>query len=260
MLPLRFPGYNFPAQPFSIYIAVLCVTNSALLLGAFPAGAVDVNTASECQSDAMIVFDASGSMGTTDRSLKVPYIARVKQSMAHVIPEVAPLRRLGLIVYGEGEYNDCNAIELRLRPTADAAQTLLHAVEGINPRGRTPLTESVRLAAETLNYKIQDATVVLLTDGEETCGGDPCRLAAELKKTAKNLTIHVIGYRTETSGYFTTRCMADMTGGQYVSVSTEQELVNALRKTLGCANVSHLAPENAAGSRERYACLKAAGH
>ncbi|MEQ1577922.1 MAG: VWA domain-containing protein [Hyphomicrobium sp.] len=247
MPSLRCRLFTFPsAKPLLMFLA--------LLWGAFPAAAGDSNTSAECQSDAMIVFDASGSMGTTDRSLKVPHIARVKQSMARVIPEVAPLRRLGLIVYGEGEYNDCNAIELRLRPTAGAARTLLHAVEDINPRGRTPLTQSVRLAAETLNYKAQEATVVLLTDGEETCGGDPCKLAAELKTTARNLTIHVIGYRTETSGYFTTRCMADMTGGQYLSVSTEEELVNALRKTLGCPNVSYLAPEPTAGMRQRYAC------
>ena len=189
---------------------------------------------SSCQTDAMIVFDASGSMGATDYTLKVPRIARVKQSMARVLPEVAPVRRLGLIVYGEGAYNDCTSIQLRLKPTRNAASPLLNIISGIDPRGRTPLTESVRLAAETLDYKKREAVVVLLTDGEETCGGDPCKTAALLKADSPNLTIHVVGYRDEQGTYFKARCMAEETGGKYFSVSTEDELVDALRKTLGC--------------------------
>lgn len=191
-----------------------------------------------CANDAMIVFDASGSMGTTDRSLKVPRIDGAKRAMGRVIPDVAHLRRLGLIVYGEGEYNDCNTIELRLKPTPDAAATLLGEVANIDPRGRTPLTESVKQAADILDYKNRPGTIVLLTDGEETCGGDPCKLAAQLKKQAKDLTIHVIGYRHETEGYFTSRCMADVTGGHYVRATNEAELVEALRKTLGCPFVT----------------------
>jgi Ca-activated chloride channel family protein len=206
-----------------------------------------------CQSDAMIVFDASGSMGATDYAVKLPRIARVKNSMQTVIPEVAPLRRLGLIVYGEGAYNDCDSIELRLKPTADAAAPLLDAIKKINPRGRTPLTRSVEMAAEELDYRNKPATVVLLTDGEETCGGDPCRTAKALKAEAKDLTIHVIGYR-EQGGYFTARCMSDQTGGKYEAVKTEDELIAALRKTLGCPFITERMPAAPVGAR--YACVR----
>jgi Ca-activated chloride channel family protein len=206
-----------------------------------------------CQSDAMIVFDASGSMGTSDYTLKLPRIARLKQAMARVIPEVAPVRRLGLIVYGEGAYNDCSSIALRMRPTSDAAQPMLRIIEAVNPRGRTPLTQSVRQAAEVLDFTRREAVVVLVTDGEETCGQDPCKTAAALKRAGPHLTVHVIGYRDEQQqGFFTARCMADETGGQYVSASTEDELVKALRKTLGCPFVT----ENNEGRRltARIAC------
>lgn len=205
-------------------------TTAALLL----MSSAIADTQHPCQTDAMIVFDASGSMGTSDYSRKVPRIASVKSAMRKVVPEIADLRRLGLIVYGEGEYNNCDSIELRLRPTPNAAATILAQIEAIFPRGRTPLTQSVSLAAETLDYKNQPATIVLLTDGEETCGGDPCRTAASLKKLAKNLTIHVIGYRHGPAGYFTARCMADATGGEFVTVDNEDALIEALRKTLGC--------------------------
>lgn len=220
---------------------------------AFPTMAVAQDSAANaCQSDAMIVFDASGSMGTTDYALKVPRIARVKSSMERVLPEVAPMRRLGLIVYGEGDYNDCDSIDLRMKPTANAAETMLSVIRGINPRGRTPLTNSVQLAAEALDYQSQQSTIVLLTDGEETCGGDPCKVAKQLKSESRDLTIHVIGYR-EQGGYFTARCMADVTGGEYLSVATEAELVQALRKTLGCPFVTERRPSTPA---IQYACAR----
>jgi Ca-activated chloride channel family protein len=233
-----------------------CLRRRAALLVAvamLSTAAVAGDDLDTCQSDAMIVFDASGSMGATDYAVKLPRIARVKNAMQTVIPEVAPLRRLGLIVYGEGAYNDCDSIELRLKPTADAAAPLLDAIKKINPRGRTPLTRSVEMAAEELDYRNKPATVVLLTDGEETCGGDPCRMAKALKAEAKDLTIHVIGYR-EQGGYFTARCMSDQTGGKYESVKTEDELIAALRKTLGCPFITKRAPDARVGAR--YACLR----
>lgn len=221
---------------------------AACLLSAFAcSAAVSDDAKNACQADAMIVFDASGSMGTTDYALKVPRIARLKSSLFRVVPEVAPVRRLGLIVYGEGAYDDCRSIRLHMRPTADAGDELLGIVDTINPRGRTPLTESVRQAAEVLDYTRRQAVVVLVTDGEETCGGDPCALGAMLERTGKDVTVHVIGYREGNAEYFRARCIADVTGGQYFSVSTEDQLIEALRKTLGCPFLTQrLRPEAAA--------------
>jgi Ca-activated chloride channel family protein len=216
--------------------------------------AIAAETVDACRTDAMIVFDASGSMAASDLTLKLPRIAHLKEAMGQVIPEVAPLRRLGLVVYGEGEYNDCSSISLRMRPTSNAAEPMLRIIRSINPRGRTPLTESVRQAAEVLNYKQREAVVVLVTDGEETCGEDPCKTAAEMKQAAPGLTIHVVGYRDgQQQGYFNARCMADNTGGQYVPASNQEELVSALRKTLGCPFVTEKA---ARGGPLLFACRR----
>ncbi len=227
---------------------VIALACACLILTCTSASSGDDTKA--CQSDAMIVFDASGSMGTTDYALKVPRIARLKQSLRVVVPEVAPVRRLGLIVYGEGAYDDCNAIQLHMRPTANAADQLLGIVETINPRGRTPLTESVRQAAEALDFRQQPAVIVLVTDGEETCGGDPCALGTQLEKSGLDVTVHVIGYREGGGGvdYFKARCIADATGGSYFAVSTEDQLIKALRQTLGCPFLTQ-------GAQRRFATL-----
>ena len=119
--------------------AVAAVSFGALV--ASPGGISAEEGQQECLKDTMIVFDASGSMGTTDFTAKKPHIERVKQAFRTVIPEVPPERKMGLIVYGEGAYNRCDSIELRLLPERNAGPVILEEVEKIVPAGRTPLTE-----------------------------------------------------------------------------------------------------------------------
>lgn len=189
-----------------------------------------------CNHDAMIVFDASGSMGGTDMNSVTPRIGKVRKALAQVLPEVAPIRPIGLTVYGPGYGNNCDSVELRVKPVIDATETIMAEVTALVPAGRTPLTAGVKLAADALAYRDKPATIILITDGEETCGGNPCGVAAQLKREAKDLTIHVIGYKDPLAagGAFGSRCMADATGGQYTAVETTDDLIAALRKTLGC--------------------------
>ena len=202
--------------------------------------------APECTKDLMFVFDASGSMGTTDLTAKEPHIQRVKSAFRHIVNEIPQSRRIGLIVYGQGAYNRCDSIELKLQPTVDAGPTILDAIEHIQPAGKTPLTEAVKDAAQVLDYKNNPSVIVLLTDGEETCGGDPCALANRLRDQAKDLTVHVIGYRhAQASGLsstFTARCLSEVNGGLYLPVDSEQQIITALRRTITCPMESRNEP------------------
>ncbi|CAA2137928.1 hypothetical protein HYPP_00705 [Hyphomicrobium sp. ghe19] len=203
----------------------------------------------ECTKDLMFVFDASGSMGTTDLTAKEPNIERVKRALHRVVPQIPASRRMGLIIYGEGAYNRCDSIDLKVRPHPDAGQAIMAEVDKVQPAGRTPLTQSVRNAADILDYRHNPSVIVLLTDGEETCGGDPCAMANALKAEAADLTIHVIGYRHRDAAglgaVFGARCLAEQTGGLYLSVETEDELVDALLKTLTCPLTAEVAPNGA---------------
>ena len=84
--------------------------------------------------------------------------------------------------------------------------------------------------------------IVLLTDGEETCGGATCAVAKSLKAQAAAITVHVVSYRIKESlgpdGIFEARCLADETGGLYISTETTDQLIAALEKTLGCPLVT----------------------
>jgi Ca-activated chloride channel family protein len=229
---------------------LLALSSASLALMLSPAGADDPPAPTpppQCDSDAMLVFDGSGSMAGNERlgiGSVVTRIDKVRKALDQVLPAVTPNRRIGLVTYGPGPYNRCDNIELNVKPVENAASTIKSVVDAIVPAGRTPLTEAVRLAAETLEFRKKPGVIVLLTDGEETCGGNPCTLAKELKSQAAGLTVHVIGYRmkdfswTGGAGLMDMRCLAEATGGYYESPETVEELVQSLSKTLGCPELT----------------------
>ena len=203
-----------------------------------------------CIDDAMIVFDASGSMSGNVKlgiATTVTRIDEVREALGKVLPAASRHRRVGLISYGPGPYNQCN-VELNLRPSPNAAARIMEAVEALTPAGKTPLTAAVEQAAEVLKFRDKPGVVVILTDGEETCGGSPCDLGKQLHDAAADLTVHVIAYRTS---YFSwtgeqnllgIRCLAEANNGLYVTADTQDELVSAFRETLSCPMISEARP------------------
>lgn len=199
----------------------------------------------QCTNDAMLVFDASGSMtssapGSLGFSSR---LASVKAALSRVLPAVVPFRNLGLIVYGPGPFS-CSNIDLRLTPSRNSAERIMSDIDRTVPAGRTPLTEAVRQAAVVLQYRKRPAVIVLLTDGEETCGGTPCEMVRSLVEAGHDITIHVISYAASnpTTTVSKSRCLAEATNGLFVSVDTTEQLVDALQKTLGCPQLSMRMP------------------
>lgn len=225
------------ALEVSTLVALLCLSCSG-------AAATDPKPKpASCLDDAMLVFDASGSMLSTDTDPDgLKRIDRIKQALHRFLPTVAPRRRLGLITYGPGPAARCNNVKLEFRPSLNAGERILEAIEALRPDGRTPLTRAVELASEVLAYRKRPAVIVLLTDGQETCGGDDCALARALKAHAADITVHVVTYRIASSlgpdGIFEGRCLADETGGLFISTETTDELAAALETTLGCPLVT----------------------
>jgi Ca-activated chloride channel family protein len=196
-----------------------------------------------CSDDAMLVFDASSSMAAADvDKAGLRRIDSVRTALARILPSVAPKRRLGLVTYGPGPRDACENVTLELRPQLDAAAKIQSVVNDLIPAGRTPLTRAVSMAASALDARNRPATIVLLTDGEETCRADPCALAKTLKSQAPGLVVHVVSYRIKDSlgsdQVFHARCLAEQTGGLSVQADTTSELVDALQKTLGCPLLS----------------------
>ena len=229
------PGVAFPA------IALL-------LLLAGPAAAQEPDEGqTPCTEDAMIVFDASGSMaGNMVQGLfsAVTRIDEVRKALAEVLPSATKFRKVGLVTYGPGPYATCN-VDLDFPPIPNAAERIMKAVNGLNPAGKTPLVDGVKEAAHVLEGGSDRGVVVLLTDGEDTCGGAPCELGKLLKADGR-LTVHVIGYQlrgfswTGGQSMLDTKCLAEETGGLFITAQNRADLIKAFEKTLGCPVMSNI--------------------
>jgi Ca-activated chloride channel family protein len=211
---------------------------TVLMLGLGPASGQQ-----PCSEDAVIVFDASKSMAASaGDNTGLRRIDAVRGALARILPRVAPKRRLGLITYGPGSRPACVNVALELRPTINAAAAIMARVDRLKPDGRTPLTRAMQRAAEALDFRNQPGTIVLLTDGEETCGGNSCQLARQLKAEGARTTVHVISYKIASAigsdGTFVSRCLADETGGIYAGTNTADEVAAALDTALACPLIS----------------------
>ena len=193
----------------------------------------------------MIVFDASGSMsGNMVQGLfsAVTRIDEVRKALAQVLPAATKFRKVGLITYGPGPYAQCN-VELNFPPIPNAAERIMRVVNALNPAGKTPLVDGVMAAAKVLQQQSERGVIVLLTDGEETCGGAPCALGKVIKADGR-LTVHVIGYQlrgfswTGAQSILDVECLAEETGGLYITANNRQDLIKAFEKTLGCPMMS----------------------
>lgn len=213
---------------------------AALLLAAQPALAGD---------RAVLVLDASGSMWQQVEGRSKVEIARdaVDSMLGNWNGDTA----LGLIAYGHRRRGDCADIEVLIEPDGFDRERISRTVRGLNALGMTPISAAVRKAAEVLRYTEHRATVILVSDGEETCNADPCALGAELEAQGIDFTAHVIGFDLpDGPAREQLQCLASRTGGRYLEARDAAQLDAAL------GAIQSTAPAPAARANEGAAWLE----
>ncbi|WP_417584393.1 vWA domain-containing protein [Pelagibacterium sp.] len=190
--------------------------------------------------DVVVVYDGSGSMwGQIAGVAKVEIAREVMGDLIATWPEGA---NIGLVAYGHRREGDCSDIETLIAPSPLDRATFISTVNGVTPRGRTPLTESVRQAADLLSYRDTQATVILISDGLETCQADPCALSAELAQQGVNFTAHVVGFDLTEEEHAGLACIAENTGGVFVPAQNADELRDALAHVQNVVDLQPLSP------------------
>ncbi len=175
----------------------------------------------------ILVLDGSNSMwGQIDGEAKITIAQRVITRLLDDLPEDQPL---GLTAYGHRQAGDCSDIETIVAPATGTQSAIAEAVRNIRPTGKTPMTDAVRAAAEAIGYTETPATVILVSDGIETCEADPCAAARAMEQAGVDFTAHVVGFAvTDAEALAQFQCLADETGGTFTSASDGDELARAL--------------------------------
>ena len=182
-------------------------------------------------TDAILILDASGSMwGQVEGQTK---IAAARRAVDSILSKWKPSDRLGLMAYGHRSKGDCRDIELMIPVGRFDPARIRTAVNGLNPKGKTPIADSLRAAASALRTSEGKGTVVLVSDGIETCVADPCAVAAELKKAGVGFVAHVVGFDVaDPAAKAQLQCIARATGGVYLDARDASGLENALGRAV----------------------------
>lgn len=176
----------------------------------------------------LLVVDASQSMEW--------WLGRPQDQVVRMDAAKAALRQLiaampdqldvGLLVY----YN-CDRIELVVPVGALNRTRLLAEIEAIVPTGATPIGGALERAAGALVGHPGPFLVVLVSDGEETCGGQPVQAARALATSGLDLRIDIIGLAVEDEPEVVQqlRDIAAAGSGTYFSAESTDALLTALR-------------------------------
>lgn len=177
-----------------------------------------------------IILDASGSMKTAlGKSTRMTTAREVLRNVVTRIPDDfnVGLRFYGHR-YGSRQKETCTDSEL-VRPIEKLDRNdLLAKVDAVQPRGETPLIYSLLQTPADLK-EVGGGSVILVTDGEESCGGDPVAAAKQLKGTGVDVTLNIVGFtlkgKTVEQQLST---LAESTGGRYYSAQSGEALAQAL--------------------------------
>ncbi|PJI91557.1 Ca-activated chloride channel family protein [Yoonia maricola] len=202
-------------------------------------GTVSTTAIAQDQPNTILVIDGSGSMwGQIDGAAKITIAQEV---VGDLLADFPADQGLGLTVYGHRERGNCTDIETIVAPASGTVDDVIAAVNEITPLGKTPMTDAVIAAAEALRYTEEEATVILVSDGVETCNPDPCTAARLLEEAGIGFTAHVVGFDvSDPEALAQMQCLAEETGGQFLTASNADELDLAMT-----AMVMEPAPEPA---------------
>lgn len=171
-------------------------------------------------SPIVFIYDSSGSMwGQIDGKAKVE-IAR--EVMANTLGNLADGQRVGLVAYGHRSEGDCQDVETLLSDAEPSA--IPPALNAIRPLGKTPLAWSATQVIERLKQDRKKATVILLTDGIESCGGNLCEVVGEARANGIEFILHIVGFGLQADETDALRCAAQAGGGRYFDADNAEQL------------------------------------
>jgi Ca-activated chloride channel family protein len=108
----------------------------------------------------------------------------------------------------------------------------MEKVNGLIPKGKTPMVRSVRQTVESIKHLEEETTILLVSDGVETCDDDPCGLVAELQNLGIRFVLHVVGFDVSGDTEAQLKCMAAAGNGEYFQAEDAGKLKAAFHTVI----------------------------
>ena len=222
-----FGGYRRLRRALLGALALLVATIGGLVWSA-PAHADE-------STKVLLVLDVSGSMNEPISSGGTKFAA-AKRALKKVADAMPAGTQVGLRVYGskiaepkERNPTACTDTELVLPIGPLDRRKMYQAVDSFTAKGETPIAYSLEKSVGDLGPSGK-RVLILISDGEETCAGDPCPVARRLAKAGVDLQFNAIGLAVKSKARQQLQCIAKAGDGNYYDANNTSDLEDAVRR------------------------------
>jgi Ca-activated chloride channel family protein len=182
----------------------------------------------------LLLLDSSGSMKEPDASGSTK-IDAAKKALDTVVDRLPGSAQVGLRVYGAKPLSSsdpaaCTDTDLVVPVGPADTAGLKRAIGGYRPAGETPIAYSLGKAAADLGPS-GPRTILLVSDGEESCKADPCAVARQLHAAGIDLVVDVVGLNVTAAARDQLACIADAGGGTYYDARDATQLTAAMNQS-----------------------------
>ncbi len=192
-------------------------------------------------ADYLLVIDSSGSM-STPTSDGIRKIDAAKEALMGLRTDLEA-HNVGVLLFSHRVNTKaagcCQDIEFVLPIAPMSATRFAGVVPQLTPKGSTPLAESLTRANWIMQGRDRGSEkfVIVVTDGTDTCGGDPVAASAALRQLGINVTIHVVGFGVTAQESAQLKQIAVQGGGQFRAAENLKGLIDALETVIPVAIV-----------------------
>ncbi len=178
----------------------------------------------------LFIVDSSNSMwGQLNGIAKID---TAKTALSRLISDLPLNTRIGLMAYGHRKKSDCSDVQLLTPIASGAAGDVVNNLSALTPKGKTPIATSLEQSAAAFDGLDGPKSVVLISDGIETCNGDPCAAAAQLAATGVDVRVHVVGFDLTAAERAELECIAEKGKGRYFAANSTQGFTAAVTEAI----------------------------
>lgn len=195
------------------------------------------------KSNMLFILDGSNSMwGQVDGEAK---IISAQNVLGGLLKDLPINTQVGFMTYGHREEGSCEDIEVLAGVGEVNSDVLINKINTLKPKGKTPIAAALAKSIEVLKqFEGDNNNVVLISDGLETCGGDPCAAAKALADAGIQARVHVVGFDVSEQESSQLQCIPAMGNGQYFSATNAEELKTAITEVKEAAIATPSPPES----------------
>jgi len=171
----------------------------------------------------LIILDTSGSMRETmGESTRIEIAKKV---LTRYIDALPPSMRVGFVIYGKSGCGE-KSVELIAPIGSNTRNTIKSRIQDLQPMGQTPIAFTLRRSLDFFHgIEDQNNSLILISDGRESCGGNPVQVIRELKESPVNPDVTVIGLNVSAGTRRELSGIAEASDGVYRDVHNEEDFM-----------------------------------